>query len=57
MHKPFLHQTGDGNKGHLTSQAEVDAFNCSSIDGDLLINGSDITNLGALITLKSITVP
>ncbi len=39
----------------LSTQAEVDAFNCSSIDGDLTIDGEGITNLGALISLNSIS--
>jgi hypothetical protein len=32
----------------LTSQAEVDAFNCAKIIGDLTISGPDITNLDAV---------
>ncbi len=42
----------------LDSQAAVDAFganNCSSIIGDLTINGADIENLNALIGLQNIS--
>jgi len=39
----------------LTSQAEVDAFDCTTIDGRLLINGADITDLSALSSLQQIS--
>ena len=35
----------------LSSQAEVDAFTCSSFHGELRISGEDITNLDALSSL------
>ena len=38
----------------LTSQAEVDAFNCTEVTGSLTISGSDIINLQALSSLKTI---
>lgn len=38
----------------LSSQAEVDAFTCTVIGGDLTISGSNITNLESLNSLKSI---
>lgn len=41
----------------LNSQAEVDAFDCSQINGSLTINGSDITNLDALQRLEFIDGP
>lgn len=56
---PFVVTTGmlDACVGDvvLTTQSEVDAFHCETIDGDLIIMGSEITNLGALISLNSIT--
>lgn len=39
----------------LTSQAEVDAFSCTEVNGSLTISGSDITNLTSLALLKSIS--
>ncbi len=41
----------------FNSQAEVNAFdrNCTSIDGNLIINGADITDLSPLIGVISIT--
>ena len=38
----------------LKSQAEVDAFNCTTVDGRLLINGADIVDLSALSSLQEI---
>ncbi len=38
----------------LSTQAEVDAFTCTAIGGDLTITGSDITNLESLYSLTSI---
>ncbi|MEM7371987.1 MAG: FlgD immunoglobulin-like domain containing protein [Bacteroidota bacterium] len=38
----------------LSSQAEVDAFNCTTVDGGLVIAGGDITDLSALSNLTSI---
>ena len=43
----------------LETQAEIDSFQinypgCTEIEGDMTINGSDITNLNGLITLNSI---
>lgn len=38
----------------LASQAEVDAFSCSEIAGNLTISGDDITNLDALAGLQKV---
>jgi hypothetical protein len=38
----------------LSSQAEVDAFNCTEVLGNLTISGSDITNLEGLASLTTI---
>ena len=38
----------------LSSQAEVDAFNCTEVTGSLTISGSDIINLQALSVLQTI---
>ena len=38
----------------LTTQAEVDAFDCSLLDGYLTINGEDITNLNSLSALNRV---
>jgi hypothetical protein len=38
----------------LSSQAEVDAFNCEEVTGSLTISGNDITNLNALSKLKMV---
>lgn len=38
----------------LGSQAEVDAFYCSEVDGKLTISGNDITNLDALSRLRRV---
>ncbi|WP_276372359.1 T9SS type A sorting domain-containing protein [Chryseolinea sp. H1M3-3] len=38
----------------LTSQAEVNAFNCFEIVGRLIISGNDITNVDALSSLRSV---
>lgn len=38
----------------LNTQAEVDDFFCDVVQGDLIINGTNITNLDALIVLESI---
>ena len=38
----------------LSSQAEVDAFNCEEVTGSLTISGNDITNLNSLSTLKRV---
>lgn len=38
----------------LTSQAEVDAFNCSEVERFLRITGDDITNLDALSSLEKV---
>ena len=40
----------------LTTQAEVNAFNCTAVDGILTISGDDITNLSALAALKSVGI-
>ena len=36
----------------LSSQAQVDAFNCVEVDGNLTISGNSISNLDGLATLK-----
>ena len=38
----------------LTTQAQVDAVNCSSVTGNILISGSDITNLDGLDGITSV---
>jgi hypothetical protein len=38
----------------LTTQAEVDAFSCTSVSGTLIITGPDITNLDGLTSLTSV---
>ncbi len=38
----------------LSSQAEVNAFTCSEVSGNLTISGDDITNLDALATLQRV---
>ena len=38
----------------LSSQADVDAFNCTTIDGYLVINGADITDLNPISSLTSV---
>jgi hypothetical protein len=38
----------------LSSQAEVDAFNCNEITGSLTISGSDITDLIGLVSLQQV---
>jgi hypothetical protein len=38
----------------LSSQAQVDAFNCTEITGTLTIIGNDITNINGLISLTKI---
>ena len=38
----------------LSSQAEVDAFNCAEVTGTLTISGTDITNLDGLYMLTKI---
>ncbi len=38
----------------LTTQAQVDAFSCTSVTGYLIINGSGITNLNGLSGLTSV---
>jgi hypothetical protein len=39
----------------LSSQAEVDAFNCTELIGNLTISGSDITNLNNLASLSYVS--
>src|SRR5688572_30119465 len=39
----------------LSTQAEVDAFVCSEVQGDLTISGGDITNLNSLSTLRRVS--
>ena len=39
----------------LKSQADVDAFNCTTVNGRLTINGSDITDLSPLSSLQEIS--
>jgi hypothetical protein len=39
---------------HLTTQPEVDAFACTSLEGSLTITGDDITNLDGLASLESV---
>jgi len=39
----------------LSSQAEVDAFNCTSVDGDLTISGNNISNIAALSDLENVS--
>ncbi len=40
----------------FTSQAQLDAFteNCAFVDGDLIINGDDITDLSNLISIQEV---
>lgn len=38
----------------LTHQAEVDAFTCTEVSGNLRISGDDITNLNGLSSLKKV---
>jgi len=38
----------------LSSQAQVDAFNCTEVQGDIIISGADITNLNALSSLTKV---
>jgi hypothetical protein len=38
----------------LSSQTEVDAFNCNVVTGNLIISGSDITNLDGLASIRFI---
>ncbi|WP_276371885.1 T9SS type A sorting domain-containing protein [Chryseolinea sp. H1M3-3] len=38
----------------LTSQAEVDAFNCTKVTGNLTVTGADITDLFGLSSLKEV---
>jgi hypothetical protein len=38
----------------LTTQAEVDAFSCSSVTGSLVISGANISNLDGLVALASV---
>jgi len=38
----------------LTTQAEVDAFNCSEVTGNLIIKGADITDLTPLASLTKV---
>ena len=38
----------------LTSQAEVDAFNCTKVTGNLTVTGADITNLNGLSSLREV---
>ena len=44
--------TGDAT---LSSQADVDAFNCTELVGNLTISGSDITNLNNLASLRKVS--
>lgn len=39
----------------LTSQAQVDAFNCTTVDGNLTIKGGGISNLNSLSGLTTVT--
>src|SRR5690606_17336980 len=39
----------------LTTQAQVNDFNCSKVVGDLTISGNDITNLDSLSELTEVT--
>ena len=39
----------------LSSQAEVDAFNCTELIGNLTISGGDITNLDKLSSLRKVS--
>ena len=39
----------------LSSQAEVDAFNCTEITGSLTISGTGITNLNGLASLQKVS--
>jgi hypothetical protein len=39
----------------LSSQAEVDAFNCTELTGNLTISGNDITNLDNLASLRKVS--
>ena len=39
----------------LSSQAQVDAFNCVEVDGNLTISGNSISNLDGLATLKKVS--
>jgi hypothetical protein len=38
----------------LTSQAEVDAFNCTKVTGNLTVTGADITRLSGLSSLREV---
>ena len=38
----------------LTSQAEVDAFNCTKVTGNLTVTGADITSLFGLSSLREV---
>ena len=38
----------------LSSQAQVDAFNCTEVQGNIIISGADITNLSALSSLTKV---
>ncbi len=39
----------------LSTQAAVDAFSCTNFDGNITIDGDDITDLSAMSSLESIT--
>jgi hypothetical protein len=39
----------------LSSQADVNAFNCSEVTGDLIISGEDITSLQPLAALQKVS--
>ena len=38
----------------LSTQAQVDAFNCTEVQGNIIISGADITNLSALSSLTKV---
>ena len=51
--RPTIAQVCQGNIT-LSSQAEVDAFSCTEINGSLVISGNDITNLNTLSSLMKV---
>ena len=53
----FIYSQNNTCSGNVTlsTQAEVDAFQCGVFEGNLTISGEDITNLDGLSELQTIT--
>lgn len=51
----FVYDPTDSLTIRLSSQADVDEFNCATVDGKLVIAGANITNLNGLSELTAVS--